>query len=154
MSDEVTKRLRRNAHLARHLTELGRLLRRDVRPDDLLSLPETEALRVRMAKRTPDRKESFPFAEKNGRRLSPLVHAFQEDLVYVWTALSNDCGVHRAVPLSEVDFSFPFAFSPEGILSIVSQDLGDHILLDWYEEGGAELLDLEVTGPRWSAAWP
>lgn len=70
----------------------------------------------------------------------------------MWTALTNDCGVHRAVPLSELDFSFPFEFNPEGILSVVSQDLGDSILLDWYEEGGVELLDLEVTGPRLSAA--
>jgi len=34
----------------------------------------------------------------------------------------------------------------------VPQDLGDRIFLDWYEEGGVELLDVEVIGPRWSAA--
>jgi hypothetical protein len=154
MSDELTKRLRRNRHLARHLTELGCLLRREVRPEDLLSLYETEVLLGRAAKRTPGRKETFPFADKARGRLSLLVHAFQDDLVYLWTALTNDCGVYRAVPLAEIDFSFPFEFSPEGILSVVSQDLGDRILLDWYEEGGVELLDLEVTGPRWSATNP
>jgi hypothetical protein len=120
MSDELTKKLRRNKHLARHLAELGRLLRREVQPEDLLSLSETEALLARTANGIPDRKESFPFAEKDRGRLSPLVHAFPDDLVYLWTALARDCGVHRAVPLSEVDFGFPFAFSPEGILGVVS----------------------------------
>jgi len=151
MSDELTKGLRRNKHLARHLTELGCLLRREVRPEDLLSLDETEVLLGRTAKRTPGHKETFPFAEKARGSLSPLVHAFQNDFVYLWTALTNDCGVHRAVPLADIDFNFPFEFSPEGILSVVSQDLGDRILLDWYEEGGVELLDFEVIGPRWSA---
>ncbi|MFT3912597.1 MAG: hypothetical protein QM704_00510 [Anaeromyxobacteraceae bacterium] len=156
MKDTTSKKLRRSRHLARHLTELGRLLHKEVRTEDLLSLDETEALLARskaVTRRAPDWKSSFPFAEKE-QRLSRPIRPIHAEMVYVWTALANDCGVHRLVRLSELDFRFSFDFSPEGILTVISEDLENQMLLDWHKDNGVELLDLEVTGPRWSAAGP
>ncbi len=155
MKDELSKKLSRNRHLARHLAELGRLLKREVLPEHLLSLDATEALlaRSRATRRTPDWKQSVPFGDKNNGHLG-WANEFKSDPVYLWTALTNICGAHPPVRLSEIDFGFSFNLCPEGILEVLSVDLENRMLLDWYEEGGAELLDLEVTGSRWGAAMP
>lgn len=135
---------------------MGRLLHREVRPEHLLSVEETEGLlaRSRAARRTPEWRRTVEFAGKHQGLLARFVESFQSDPVYVWTPLTTDCGAHAPVRLSELDLGFPFDLNPEGILTVLAEDLGNRMLLDWYEEGGVELLDVEVAGARWGPAAP
>ena len=96
------------------------------------------------------------FAEKSSARFQMFVHALGQlnpSPVYVWTPLSNVCGLLRPVSLSEVNFGFDFAVNPEGILVIMTADLLDKMLLDYSAgEAGEELLEVEIAGERWAQA--
>lgn len=154
---ELHKRIAFNRHIGRHLAEAGRLLRRELHRDDLLTVSETEALltRAKGVKRAPAWKRELEFAEKSRPRFASFVKALEarsEGGVYLWTPLAASCGVPRPVRLSEIDFAFPFDVNPEGILEVLSVDLANRLLLDYSrDDNNREVLELEVEGASWGA---
>lgn len=146
--------LGRKAHLPHHLAELRNLVRREVSEADLLSLEDTNALREKAKANRPSplSRVEVPFSDKNGARFAALVDQMRcdERSVYIWTPLSNVCGLLRPVHLSEVNFGFEFDINPEGILVILTSDLVDKLLLDFSDNDAAErVIEIETSGPRW-----
>src|SRR5262249_51866808 len=146
------RRLEYRRDRPRHLAELGILLGREVFTSDLISVEETEAIRQRSIKvvREPGAKWEIPFREKSEPRFARFIAglaAANGAGVYVWTPTSRTCGLIRPMPLSVVGFGFPFSMSPDGILSIVTEDLADKLLLDYFrDDQDEERLEIEVKG--------
>ena len=151
----ASKRIGFARHLGRHLSELSHVLGRSVRREDLLSLEESEAVlaQSKAALRVPGWKITVPFEDKNLPWFRTFVKALgsaKARRVYVWTPLASDCGLPKPVPLSEIDFSFPFDLNPEGILEVITEDLEEGLILDYSLGAGDRAeLEVEVSGPRW-----
>ena len=141
--------------LPRHLAELEVLLKRHIEPRELLSVEETRLIRARASQvaRWPLCRWKLPFLEKEDGRFRAFVANLSEANpadVYVWTPASNVCGLLRPVALARVSFSFPFELNPEGILTILTIDLSDQLLLDYsMGEGGEAFLEMECSGEHW-----
>ena len=150
-------RMALNKNLPRHLSELSRLVGREVTREDLMSLEETEAIReqAKRVKLVPFWTFEIPFADKSSPRFRWLMKglaALNPTPVYVWTPLSNVCGLLRPVALSDVNFGFDFNLSAEGILVILTADLSDKLLLDYSEESDEQKLEIELSGEHWGTA--
>src|SRR5262245_4894827 len=157
---EVGKALAFRNNIRRHLTQLSRLTGRIVAKEDLLSLDETEALRARSnaVAYTPTWRRTMKFADKTTARFQRLVAALHERSssgAYLWTPLSNDCGVMRPVELASILCGFDFDLIPEGILVVLAADLQDKFILDFSEdENAGRELELEVSGVHWGNVEP
>ncbi|RYZ09382.1 MAG: hypothetical protein EOO73_03540 [Myxococcales bacterium] len=153
MSELANKLAYRN-EIRRHLAELTRLLGREVRADELLSLEDTQRVRGALnGEEEPSRSFVIPFDDKSSPRWALFVSNLSATLsgnVYLWTPASNECGLLRPVPLGAVDFTFEFETIPEGIVSIVSEELGDRMVLDFSEEAQqGRVLEVEQFGETW-----
>lgn len=151
-------RLTQKLNLPQHLRELSQLVGRKVEPEELLSLVETEAVRAQAmtVQRQPSWRCELRFSDKRSPRFGRLLQAIRErnpSPVYLWTPLSNDCGLLRPVSLSDVRFDFDFAVNKDGILELLTADLQDRMLLDFSEgPDGEQLLEVEVAGANWGQA--
>jgi len=151
----ASAQLQQTLQRPRHLRELGQFVGRALMPDDLISVVETESLRVQALSvvRAPSWRCEIPFGDMQSPRFARLVDALQKanpSPIYVWTPLSNVCGLLRPVPLLDVRFNFEFTALPDGILVILTADFQDQMLLDFSEENHAEqLLEVEVSGAQW-----
>ena len=151
-------RLAQKLNLPQHLRELSQLVGRTVEPAELLSLAETEAVRAQamMVQRQPSWQCELRFSDKRSPRIGRLLQAIREhnpSSVYLWTPRSNDCGLLRPVPLSDVRFDFDFAVNRDGILELLTADFQDRMLLDFSEgPDGEHLLEVEVAGAHWGQA--
>ncbi len=151
----ASAQLQQTLQRPRHLRELGQFVGRALMPDDLISVEETESLRVQALSvvRAPSWRCEIPFGDMQSPRFARLVDALQKanpSPIYVWTPLSNVCGLLRPVPLLDVRFNFEFTALPDGILVILTADFQDQMLLDFSEGNHAEqLLEVEVSGAQW-----
>ena len=151
-------RLTQKLNLPQHLRELSQLVGRTVEPAELLSLAATEAVRAQgmTVQRLPSWRCELRFSDKRSPRFGRLLQAFRErnpSPVYLWTSLSNDCGLLRPVSLSDVRFDFDFEVNRDGILELLTADLPDRMLLDFSEgPDGEQLLEVEVAGANWGQA--
>ncbi len=151
-------RLTQKVNLPQHLRELSHLVGRKVEPEELLSLAETEAVRAQgmTVQRLPSWRCELRFSDKRSARFGRLLQAIRErnpSPVYLWTPLSNDCGLLRPVSLSDVQFDFGFAVNRDGIVVLLTADLQDRMLLDFSEGPDGELLlEVEVAGANWGQA--
>lgn len=117
--------LTQKLNLPQHLRELSQLVGRTVEPEELLSLAETEAVRAQgmTVQRQPSWQCELRFSDMRSARFGRLLQAFRErnpSPVYLWTPLSNDCGLLRPVPFSDVRFDFDFAVNRDGILELLT----------------------------------
>jgi hypothetical protein len=140
-------------NIHQHLTELRCLLGSTVAASDLLSLEETEAIREswKRTERSPRWRCEVGFEARIGTRFSKLIERFSEcqPQVYLWTNLSNSCGLARPVALLEVQFGFEFGAIAAGIITVISVDSQDRLLLDFSECDGELMLEIEVEGACW-----
>jgi hypothetical protein len=151
---DVYARLAYKRELPRHLTVLGKLLNRQVNAQNLLSLDETDAIRERSKSvvRRPSSRFTIRFSDKTGPRFQALIRTLQDrnpSPVLVWTLSADVCGFPRPVQLSEIDFGFEFDLEPNGVLVFITEDLCDKLLLDYFEEDGERLLEVELSGAHW-----
>lgn len=151
----ASAQLQQTLQRPRHLRELGQLVGRALMPDDLISVEETESLRVQALSvvRAPSWRCEIPFGDMQSSRFARFVDALQKanpSPIYVWTPLSNVCGLLRPIPLLDVRFDFEFTALPDGILVILTADFQDQMLLDFSEgEDAGQLLEVEGAGAHW-----
>ena len=74
--------------------------------------------------------------------------------ILVFTDNSNYCGAARIADLSKFNTQFNFEEEHSGIISILSQDLTNNLVIDFYEEIGQQFMELEVQGGEWVKALP
>ena len=145
------------ASISRHLAQLSQLAGHAITKEDLLSPEQTEILRGRSkeSEYAPAWRWTGEFSEKTGQPFQRLVGQFEElspGGVYVWTPLSNVCGVLRPISLRSIQWGFDFDLIPEGILVFLAVDLRDKLLLDFAETAETRrVVEIEVAGPHWGA---
>lgn len=95
----------------------------------------------------------IPFADKESPTFSAYIRrlaAAHSGPVILFTPRTASCGAITVPSLDWVNFSFPFDLNKEGILSILTADLSDRMLLDFFQEDeGPNLLEIEVQGDYW-----
>jgi hypothetical protein len=95
----------------------------------------------------------IPFGQKSDKRFKGFIErltAANPSSIYLWTAYATDCGALKLGSLSSVDFEFAFDASEQGIFSLLTTDSADRLLLEFHEDGGRLILDVEVQGEHWS----
>ena len=142
-------------NIGRHLTQLSQLTGSLVKQEMLLSVKDTESERERakMIEFAPAHHAAVGFPERSSARFQQLIAALRKmnpSKVYIWTPLSNVCGVLRPVPLGNIRWDFEFDLIPEGILILLTEDLCDKMLLDFSENSAMrQELEIELSGQHW-----
>ncbi|WP_061234866.1 hypothetical protein [Leptospira interrogans] len=97
------------------------------------------------------KKFEIPFEEKNSERFSRflnILYSKNQLPIYIWTSLSNDCGVYR-IP-SILDFNSHFTFEVNGgFILLLSENLDDELIFDFTEDNNERLLEVELSGANW-----
>ena len=70
--------------------------------------------------------------------------------VLLWIPTSPDCGLLRLPSLSRFQPTFPLEEYPEDILTLLTVDGDDSLLLDWGSYDDERLVELESNGARWA----
>lgn len=138
-----------------HLAELSSILGRPVVMDELESMDTTRAIldaQKPLLAFEPIKFE-IPFHEKSEKPLYDLIQTLSSANpapLFLWASHANDCGVLKLRSLADVRYDFAFDVN-EGLLSLVTIDLCDQLLLDFYEDEYAQVLSLAIQGGHWTA---
>lgn len=76
-------------------------------------------------------------------------HRLLPNKIYVFTDYSKDCGVAVIDKLTRIKPTFSFDAEHGGLISILSEDLSNELILDFYEEKDEYFLEIEVLGNLW-----
>jgi hypothetical protein len=155
MGDEK-RSLPSKQNMTLHLRQLSLLTGGIVAREDLLTVDETEAVRenAKLIQYSSSWRDTIAFSEKSSPKFKTLIAELDElssEGVYLWTPLSNLCGLLRPIPLDTIRWEFAFDLIPEGIIVFLSADLQDKLLLDYSSSSdGREELEIEVSGEKWT----
>ena len=107
----------------------------------ILSIVETDKLIEKESKLKLRFSKKILFNDKEELKSIIFNNFNTNDSVYIFTSLSRDCG---AVLIdSIIYFNFNFMDDHSGIISLISSDVKNKILLDFYEEDGLQYLEIE-----------
>jgi len=148
--------LRQRRHMDRYLGELSTLMARAVQPDELGS--REQAVEMRVAAQGFLGQSSawceIKFADRSSEHFAKFLKRLTDansSSIYVWTPHTIDCGTFLAPSLDVIKFDFPFAINDDGILSFVTSDLQDRLVLDFSRTfAGQEVMRVETQGPGWA----
>lgn len=150
-----TKR-RQKLHLKRYLEELGALIGRVVKAEELGSLEEVAAMR-QAAQRfigQPTAKYEINFSDRRSERFKKFLKNLtvaNRLAIYVWTPHTIDCGALLVDSLDAISFDFEFAINDDGVLSFMTSDLRDRLLVDFSSTStGEQVMRIEIQGANWT----
>lgn len=147
--------LKRKLGLKAHLAELALVLGRPVCVEELGTPKEAAALREgsRNLALQPVMAFEMPFADRMSVRFQAFIaklHAANPSPIYVFIPSTIDCGAILVPSLTDINFGFDFKINDEGVLSFVTADLADRLLLDLFvSSAGDQLMTLETQGANW-----
>ncbi|MFD2162263.1 hypothetical protein ACFSJU_07650 [Paradesertivirga mongoliensis] len=144
-TDQKKRRLFGKQYLPSYLKELNKITKRQVAASDLLTIVDTDELYDVKFQNTPICTIRLKFEDK--AELEKLLEDLrsQKDTEYfLFTSYSGDCGTLKIKSLKEFNIDFSFSDEHAGLISLISEDLSQKILLDFYEEEGIEYLEVEV----------
>ena len=151
----LSQRLRSNLYIGAYLAELSSILGRPVAKDELESMDATQAVADAQKPLLAFEPVKFeiPFSQRSAKPVHDLIQTLSfanPAPLFLWASHANDCGVLKLRSLADVRSDFAFDVN-EGLISLVTIDLCDQILLDFYEEEGSQVLCLAVQGTHWTA---
>jgi hypothetical protein len=156
VSEDLSKKLARSRDLKTYLSELSALCGRAIRSDELGSAEEARNLRNLAQKFStePSVKYEMPFSDRTKesfRDFSARLQGANPSTIYVWTPRTISSGTFVAPSIGSIKFNFDFEINPEGILTFLTSDLKDRLLLDFStSSGGEEYMTIETQGPNWT----
>ncbi|OMP74934.1 hypothetical protein BW716_32820 [[Flexibacter] sp. ATCC 35208] len=120
----------------------------------ILSLEETDSIIEQSVDKTNNdiiSKQIIPFDDKEDilRFYIDNCSRLQPNKVYVVTDYSKECGVAVLDSLIRLNPNFAFNAEHTGIISILSEDLSNKLILDFYEENDRFFLEIETAGNLW-----
>jgi len=143
--EQKKRRLIGKQYLPVYLTELNKLIKNVVVADDLLSIQDSDNIYSTVFSDEPIDRFTTSFEKKD--RLKILFESIEsaESLKYIlFTAYSHECGAIRIGSLVNFNVDFDFDDEHSGLIILISNNLLQKILLDFYEEGGERYIDVEI----------
>lgn len=155
MTNNLRKQRELKKSLPKFLSKLEAIISSDVEENRLLTVDESNRLIDSSNLGLPKTKTGFTidFSRKNNRNFREFINALYQansSPVYVWIEDSNIHGLYKAPSIRSINFSFPFDIDDNGIIVFRTDDCKDKLLIDFYEENGCEMLDVEIQGCNWS----
>jgi hypothetical protein len=140
---------------ATYLLELKKLTGTNIDSAMLCSLDEVERIRKNTDIATNSNNFIINFGDKNSDRFEKFIKNLgkaNSHPVYVWTQSANLFGLYKADSISAIDFAFSFDINTSGIVTFLTEDLNDELLLDfYYDSQNQEMLEVELKGRNWSS---
>lgn len=156
MGSDIGQRLAYKRNIQSHLSQLSHLTNREVTEGDLLPLETTHSIREqskRLLNSSSLHKFKIRFPEKLDGRFTTFVrnlHALNSSPVYIWIEHTNTCGLLEIGSIAEFNFKFEYSVSPQGIISLLTKDMTDNMVLDFFEDSSHEqLIEIELVGRSW-----
>ncbi len=156
MSGDLGQRLAYKRNLQSHLSQLSQLSNREVTESDLLPLELTHSIREeskRLLNTASLHKFKIHFPEKGSARFARFVaslRATNSNPTYIWIEHTNICGLFEIGSISEFNFNFEYSVSTQGIISLLTKDLADNMVLDFFEDSpGEQFIQIELLGKSW-----
>lgn len=154
-SPELARKLRKHHSTESYLQELEQLVGRPVDRSELSDFSHVDSViqRWRGLSSLPRRSFELGFEEKKTPHFTNFVErlvAANGSPVYIWTQRAFDCGILGPFPLSEIDFGFDYSLNGDGLVSFLTTDFEDRLVLNFFEAAGAKKLEVEVQGRSWS----
>ncbi|SUP53868.1 Uncharacterised protein [Weeksella virosa] len=109
----------------------------------ILSIVETDKLIEKESKLKLRFSKKILFNDKEELKRITFNNFNAKDSVYIFTSLSRDCGAVLIDSINSFNFNFNFMDDHSGIISLISSDVKNKILLDFYEEDGLLYLEIE-----------
>lgn len=138
-----------------YILELKKFTGIDIEPEFLSSIEDMEKIRRKSSSLKNNREKTFTiqFEEKNTKKFIDFVaklYCCNSNPVYVWTEKTNKCGLFKIDSVLKFNFSFEFDINCEGIVVLLTENLCDKLILDYYENYTNEkLLDVTLQGRNW-----
>jgi hypothetical protein len=154
----ASEKLKRKLGLKAHLAELAAVLGRPVGVEELGTPQQAVGLRdgAKGLASQPVTTFEMPFADRMSERFRAFVaklHAANPSPIYVWIPTTIDCGAILLPSVVDINFGFDFEINDEGILSFVTADLADRLLLDLFvSSAGDQRMRVEIQGANWTQA--
>jgi len=142
--EESLEQKKRRLFGRQYLNEYQDIIKKIINNDfEILSIVETDKIieKERQLKLIFSKKILF----KNKEELKSVVleNISTDNNIYVFTTLSRDCGAVLIDSINSFNFNFNFMDDHSGIISLISSDVKNKILLDFYEEDGLLYLEIE-----------
>ncbi len=157
--NELYTKLSYKKHINAYLDELEIFCGKRPQEYELISLNETESIRAKSASIIDkgSRKFHINFDEKGSVQFEKFItdlHEGNSSQIYVWTPLSDSCGLFKVSSILDFNFDFPFDVHDDGLIALFTDDFEDEIILDFsydQEESSKKILEIELHGRNWPA---
>ena len=156
MSVERMKKIKQKILLPHYLRDLGVLLGRVVRPEEIGRVEEAELKRQKALKipAIPMVSWEISLADKTSERFKCFVDKLSEvnpSPVDIWTSHTIHCGILSIPSLKEIRWDFSFSSIEDGILTFVTSDPRDNLFLNFcIDDSNEERLEIEIKGKNWT----
>ena len=156
--EERRRKIRQKINMKEHLNELTVLMGRPVHADDLESLEKTDAIcevwdkHIGELERKVEEYE-IPFSDRLLQRFKIFVKNLFDanpSPVYAWVERSNVCGTLLIPSVLSIRFDFEFTLERNAVISFLTSDFKDRLLLDFFlSEEGEQRLEVKTEGRNW-----
>jgi hypothetical protein len=147
-NEQKRRRLFGKQFLSEYLKELNDITNIKIIPEKLLSIEKSDIVRAARYTRSKSCILNFNDKEKLLLVIGQLIK-IKDGPCYLYTTYSKDCGLLQLDYLGDFKIYFNFTDEHAGFIKIIMQDLSNSISLDFYEERGNQLLEIEIFGEDW-----
>lgn len=129
--EQKKRRLFGKQFLQKYMNIIQRLTKTEdeIKP---LSIVTTDYIIERQSLLKKKNEKRFEFNDKKEFKKYVINNFNYKGVVYLMTSLSKDCGGIELTSINEFNFEFNYNDEPDGIVSIISSDFKEKILLDFY----------------------
>ena len=138
--EQKKRRLFGKQYLIEYQEVINKITKNDFK---ILSIVETDKLIEKVSKLKLRFSKKILFNDKEELKSIIFNNFNTNDSVYIFTSLSRDCGAVLIDSIIYFNFNFNFMDDHSGIISLISSDVKNKILLDFYEEDGLQYLEIE-----------
>lgn len=138
--EQKKRRLFGKQYLSEYQEVINKITKNDFK---ILSIVETDKLIEKESKLKLRFSKKILFNDKEELKSIIFNNFNTNDSVYIFTSLSRDCGAVLIDSIIYFNFNFNFMDDHSGIISLISSDVKNKILLDFYEEDGLQYLEIE-----------
>lgn|SRR5690606_5305130 len=142
--EESLEQKKRRLFGRQYLNEYQDIIKKIINNDfEILSIVETDKIIEKERQLKLIFSKRILFENKEELKSIVLENIKTDNNIYVFTTLSRDCGAILIDNINSFNFDFHFADDPSGILSLISSDIKNKILLDFYEEDKLFYIEIE-----------